>query len=54
MRSVGASLQDHNHLFLQDRYYSFSHYVNQYDDAMRTLNEHISDEQFRMLEKNSV
>ena len=33
---------------------TFSHYVNQYDDAMRTLKEHISDEQFKMLEKNSV
>ena len=33
---------------------TFSHYVNQYDDAMKTLKEHISDEQFKMLEKNSV
>ena len=33
---------------------TFSHYVNQYDDAMRTLKEQLSDEQFVLLEKNSV
>ena len=33
---------------------TFSHYVNQHDDAMRTLKEQLSDEQFVLLEKNSV
>ena len=33
---------------------TFSHYVNQYNDAMRTLKEQLSDEQFELLEKNSV
>jgi len=33
---------------------TFSHYVNQYDDAMRTLKEQLSDDQFELLEKNSV
>ena len=43
--SVGFKLQKND---------TFSHYVNQYDDAMRTLKEQLSDDQFELLEKNSV
>lgn len=40
--------------FKLQKYDTFSHYVNQYDDAMRTLKEQLSDDQFELLEKNSV
>ena len=40
--------------FILQKNDTFSHYINQYDDAMRTLKELISDEQFKLLEKNSI